>query len=357
MLFSKAYIFSFPFWIYVNTRHAPSINMVNFEGVQIRLYPPFKTSAANWIPMPKIDKEKIPFLRNRRPKEISNHFSISIAPMPLLDGPGADKMGVVVALEEEWPSGKKPVNFPMDALRIDIISKEDREDFGEIAERFVKLLMAQLRVISKQWWIFRSIDSLLGWTRLYVDVDKFGTPTDVPIGTIKIRTPNGSERAISISIWNLAVERVEKNIQPPLYEVLMMDAEFHLATYEIRQFILSASTACEQFKEIVIESIWIKENPGKKYRRGKVLNSYDICRHIDVDLKNICDKSFKVEDEESFSYIKKLWDARGNVAHGEMPYFNSDGQRIEVDEEIAKNMISAARKLVNWLSRLKKAYE
>jgi hypothetical protein len=131
----------------------------------------------------------------------------------------------------------------------------------------------------------------------------------------------------------------------------MLDAHFHAVTSEHRQLVLDAAAAIESLKERVFEKFWSESNDGV-YRRGKVLAGYDLPRHLDKDLYRICGRSFKVEQPKAFRAIEWLWDARGNVAHGDGAFYREQGVRINVTDDNGRQLLSAARTCIQWLSQL-----
>ena len=131
----------------------------------------------------------------------------------------------------------------------------------------------------------------------------------------------------------------------------MEEAYFHGATSEYRQLVLDAATACESLKERVIEKLW-SESHNSTYRRGNVLKGSDLPRHLDRDLHRICGRSFRVEQPKEFRGIKWLWDARGNVAHGEGAFYREQGVRVNVADDNAKQLLNAARTCIHWLRQL-----
>lgn len=240
---------------------------------------------------------------------------------------------------------------PMDSLRIDVIPLAEGPPPGSEVNNVLRAFLSNLRVASGQWWITRSIDPLLGWQWNSFRCDKYGKPMAPPDADVAARTPSGHERPISEITWNQALAATECGDDPEFHEVLMLDAHFFAVTSEYRQLVLDASTACENLKERVIKKLWSASHDGV-YRRGKVLKGYDLPAHLDKDLQKICGRSFKDEKSDAFRSIEWLWDARGNVAHGEGAFYRDQGVRVNVSDDNAKQLLNAARTCINWLYQL-----
>jgi hypothetical protein len=197
----------------------------------------------------------------------------------------------------------------------------------------------------------RSIDPLVGWQRNCFEADLFGTPTERPAGTVNSRTPFGHELPVSDLIWQSALQATAHGLKPNLHEVLIQDAHYHAATGEYRRLVLDAANACENLKERVFETLWVNTNQGA-YRRGKVLSGYDLPKHLDMDIKQLCGRSFKQEVPTAYVEVKRLWDARGNVAHGEDAFYREDNRRIDVSEQNANDLVKGAAACLEWLAAL-----
>ena len=354
---AAAHLFSFPFWIFIDRRSPPSIETVKYGGARIRSYPPFRSAKNNWTPMPVIDPNKIPFLKNMRPKAFpaNDHIiSMSAAVIPVLkvdwtEGQGASLRPCFGKGDELNPSG---IGFPMDSLRIDVIAN-NHNNLSSINEmQFTTLLMRNLRVQTGQWWITRSSDSIQGWASHTIPINSDGSPIALSEPRMSGRTVAGFEVPITNAIWKSSIHNASSGIEPTLYSELYLDAYYFHATTDFRRMTLDAANACEFLKESVIEKLWSNENNGK-YRRGKILQGYDMPSHLDVAMKVLCGRSLKDEDETCYKRIKNLWDARGNVAHAKDAYYrNETGDAALITIDNSQELLIGARSCIAWLESL-----
>ena len=112
----EAGLYTFPFWLYVDTR-TPMLGRELLKGGSlIRFYPPFRSASANFMPMPRIRPEAVPFLSEVKPNSLLPMLHVVTLPIFQPDG----GPGTIALLSDQW--GEKPKIFPMDSLRIDLFS-------------------------------------------------------------------------------------------------------------------------------------------------------------------------------------------------------------------------------------------
>lgn len=344
------FLYSFPFWIFLDKRNPPVLEMTQFEGVKIRIYPPFRSGEPNWIPMPLISKSNTPFLKGREPKKMNRQgYFMTMSAMPQLKIDGLQDTGQFLVWGDSCKS-IDPNNFPMDSLRIDILDIT-KQELEKNIQKFVKKLLNHVRIRSNQWWINRSIDPLLGWKRNTFLIDSYGTPKEPPIALANGHTPSGIERPITAQTWSKSIKSAAEAENPEIHSELYLDAHYYFASGDFRRMVIDLATGIENLKDITFERLWSDKNIGK-YRKGKVLKGYDIADHLDRDLKRLINRSLKDEDINTFYWLEIIWDARGNVAHGAEPYYRCGGEVIYVESENSKSMLQSARKIIKWLKDL-----
>jgi hypothetical protein len=159
------------------------------------------------------------------------------------------------------------------------------------------------------------------------------------------------ELPLTHDLWARALALTESATDPPLPKQLLLDARYFVACSDRRRFVLDAAAACEVAKEMAVERVWQTKNKGP-YRRSKVLSRYDLPKHVDESLRVICGRSLLDEQPNVFADIERLWDARGNVAHGEGAYYRTTGVRVEIDDPKALEILASAEACVRWLDSL-----
>ena len=339
----EAGLYTFPFWFYIDTRTPLLSCDLEKGGALIRIYPPFRSALANFMPMPEIKPEAIPFLPEARPK---NPLPlIHVVTLPTFQPDGGP--GTIALWSDQW--GKKLNIFPMDSMRIDLINSP-QGDFG--LQSILHKLLERLRVRSAQWWILRSVDAFLGYERSSFSIKRNGTPIDIGHGIVKARIPFGFEKPIDKNVWRESIFDIGNEIETPPYEMLFFDAYYYLATSDIRSMVISVATGCEQAIETTFARLWEARNRGQEFKRGRVMTGYDLPTHLSRDLNRFLGRSFEQEFPTEFAEIKKLWDVRGRVAHGGKAQFICNGNLLTLDDFQAEKMLEAVRKCIDWLQQL-----
>ena len=126
-----------------------------------------------------------------------------------------------------------------------------------------------------------------------------------------------------------------------------MDAEYFASTGDFRRMVLDAAIACEIEKDKSFECLWRCNRTGQ-YRRGKAQSGYELPRLLDADLERLAGKSLRVDEPEVFERIQNLWNARGNVAHGEPAQFRTTSG-IEAVSSHSRQLLDGAASCVQWL--------
>lgn len=343
----QTYLFTLPFWIYIDREVPPKVRELNRDGTTIRIYPPFRSAAANYFPLPAINPLCIPYTPTATRTTIPPyHFAPTVIIPLLTDGKG---FPVLAIQTHEWD--KPPRTFPMDSLRIDVL--DPAVDLS-VANDVVTRLLEALRCHSGQWWIGHSVAVFPGFLRQYFPVASDGSIQfqGESKRTARVRTVDGSEAVIDHELWNRAVADVSAGSEPALSALLLLDARYHGYAGDFRRGILDAAIACEQAKEAAFERTWRALHPGQLYKRGRVLKGYDLDMHLDRDLKKLCGRSYREEFPRHWSSVGHLWSTRGNVAHGEGVFYRSAGTRVHVGEPEFQNIVRAADHCVRWLQRL-----
>lgn len=339
----EAGLYTFPFWLYVDTRTPLLVGDLLKGGSLIRFYPPFRSALANFMPMPRIKPEAIPFLSEARP---SNPLPlIHVVTLPTFQPDGGP--GTIALWSDQW--GEKLNIFPMDSLRIDLVTSP-RGNFT--LPSVLHKLLERLRVRSGQWWILRSIDALLGYERSRFSIIRNGAPRDIGHGIVHARIPFGFEKPIDNTLWMRSAQDVGEEVETFPYEMSVLDAYYYLATSDFRSMVIHAAMGCEQATETVFARLWEARSKGQEFKRGRIMKGYDLPTHLSRDLDRFMGKSFEREHPNEFAEIEKLWDARGRVAHGGKAQFIYNNILKTIDDLQGKTMLASVQKCINWLRQL-----
>lgn len=339
------YLYTFPFPIYVDRENPPKVTVLARGSIKVRIYPPFRSAPANYLPMPPIAPSEIPFIKGatRLPASASATFrTLSVGPVLSVDG-------VTAPSSAHWQMGpdwgeNAPRTFPMDSLRIDVLTTGKR---GTVAEELATDLLSHLRWRSRQWWIGRSMDSLAGYLRQIALIRDDGTFISSPVPHAQFRTAGVHEIPITDSVWQVVAEGLNQSLEVPIHELLLNDGQFFAATNDVRRSILDSATACEYVKDMTAERLWRVANPGQRYRRNKVLQGHELPQHI-ARLERLSGRSLEGEFPGSIAGIVRLWVARNNVAHGQPPRVSG----VPVNGKEASELNWVSRTCIDWMRSL-----
>lgn len=347
----STFLFTFPFWVYVDRESPPSVAELNWGGAQIRIYPPFRSAAANYMSLPAIDPQHVPYLPSATRVTIPPVHFAPMAVVPLLRTDGTEGFPVLAISTPQWE--ELPRTFPMDSLRVDVLNSTNTP---LLANALVSKLLAAIRWHSGQWWIGHSVGVFPGLLRQWFPISSDGTILfqGKSERTTQVRTVDGSEAAIGQELWNRVVADVSAGTEPDLSFLLLLDARYHGYTGDFRRGILDAAVACEQAKDDAFEQVWSRLHPGERYSRGRILKGYDLDKQVDQDLKRLISRSYREEFPHYWSSISHLWSARGNVAHGARVFYRDSGTRVDVGDLEFVQIVVAADHCVRWIQGLGK---
>ena len=337
----ESFVYTFPFWLYVSVSANLETKELSMSQTPLRIYSPFRSGPANFIPMPYVNPRSIPFLPNARPNFAPDFQPISLAAIPTFN------IGLVLTGGDTW-GDTPPDPFPMDSLRIDVGETRDGDVIGE---RALKMLLRILRVRTQQWWIGHSVHGLAGYLRNVFPILERGEPTQLPVGRARGRTVNGDELPIEAALWEVSLRDLEQGVTPPFHRELLLDGRYFGSVGEYRRAVVDLAMACEQAKDIAFERLWTASAPGVPFHRGRLMSGYDLLEHLDRDLRRF-GRSFRVEHPDKFDALSELWDARGNCVHQGEAVFRRNGELVAVDENVFKGFGSVATHCVQWLESL-----
>ncbi|MEA2574600.1 MAG: hypothetical protein QOH93_1898 [Chloroflexia bacterium] len=327
------------------------IRTIKVGMFSFRIYPPFRSGPANYLPVPEVKLTEVPWLLGfsvQVPHEIK---LMRMAAVPQL-GLNAEGMArVVMTLDTEWKD--PPEQLPMDSLRIDVFPEDPSSlqveegwpQFGVETQTVVSLLMEWLRVYSKQWWIGRPAGAITGHGRNTFPIDANGLMLHEPAGGLEgLRVVEGDELVVDEELWKAAVDKLEQEMEPPLQEVLLLDARYHLTSGDIRRAIMDAATACEVARDQAFSRIGIRLSESDN----------DLLRHRRKDVRDRNRPSYQSDEPDHYASIDELWVARGKIAHGNAPRYRdkSAGAMRPIDDQKMGELRKSAEHLVRWLDKL-----
>lgn len=338
----KAYFFTFPFWIFIDRNNTLTVQEIQLENLPLRIHPPFRSAPANYIPMPRVNPHSIP--SSGKQNNYPQAFDMSISAVPLLGG--ALSEGRAFKYFQTPHFDKELSAFPMDSMRIDVLSiNYDENVIREIFSEFLNYL----RFRTRQWWIGRSMDFIIGFIRNaapFTESDILIEPSEC---LLRVSTINGDELPVNGDLWSSVIKDMVNKTEVPAFHYMILDAYYYAYTGDIKGAIINAATACEQAKDLTFERLWKKLKGNDSFKRGKVLSGYDLPDHISHDLEAFGSYSYSKLFPDEFNQIEDLWNARGNIAHGGPNMFWRDRKKNYIDRQLGIQLVKASDRCIKWL--------
>ncbi len=276
-----ALLYTFPFLIYVDSRSLIKAKEVVIGDTTIRIYPFFRSGKANFIPMPSINVENIPFIDGLNIKPNKNLSIPTLAAIPSLERDIDGNLNMLICFKEEFERSLDIM--PMDSLRIDLLSREKNKD--QIVHNSVSKLIQLIRHKTKQWWIeHHTTASLL---RANFPILRNGFPIETPWSNAMGRTVAGDEVPIDEAIWKETINDLEQEKASPLYALLNLDARYFAAISDFRRAVLDAVIACEQARDVHFERLWSMKAAGVPFKINRVLSGVNLPTHLRACLKSL----------------------------------------------------------------------
>lgn len=340
----NAYFLTFPFWIFIDRNNTLTVQEIQLENLPLRIHPPFRSAPANYIPMPRVNPHSIPSIgkQNNYPKA----FDMSISAVPLLEGALSEGKAFeffqTPIFDNELPA------FPMDSMRIDMLSiNRDEKVIRETFREFINYI----RFRTRQWWIGRSMDFIMGFIRNSAPFTESDTLIEPSQCMLQVSTINGDELPVNGDLWLAVIKDMVNKTEVPAFHYMILDAYYYAYTDDIKSAIINAATACEQAKDLTFERLW-KLKGNDNFKRGKVLRNYDLPDHISQDLEAFGGYSYSKSFPDEFNQIEDLWNARGNIAHGGPNMFWRDRKQIYIDRQLGIQLVKASDHCIKWLQSI-----
>lgn len=340
-----SYALTYPYWLYAALNSIDRATQFTLDDTFIRIYRPFRSGKDSHLPTRPVQPSEVPFLPGRYPTSSDfstvDHFDLLL------------NTSFTNVVEKRFG----PLVSPTNSLRIDVQSSSDHAHDERNVSAFADRLVQLLRWRSGQWWIGRSMEGLMTTATFWFPVSEQGKPIikkrssrEIDIGGLSMRignTFNGRETAIDGSMWNAVVGDLGNGTQVPICSLLLLDSWYFCSLADFRRAVLDAATSCEQAKNDAFRRV--EHSSGRKAK----LSGYDLEKHIDEPLHNLCGRSYRAEHPAKWRTIELLWDARGNVGHGgKAEYRRRQPAPVEVNFTTAPSLIEAAEHCVSWLQTL-----
>jgi len=237
------------------------------------------------------------------------------------------------------------------ALRIDVLQAVDDRFVTAIATN----LLSHIRVRTNQWWIGHAHLEGEGLVRAAynIDADGFLVGQDCRAGAI-VEPRIGIERPLEEAAFSSACASLAGGGTVPAHWDMFYDAlYFSIHQEDWRRALLDACIACDL--AVIYESIRAGRDLGKPEPVVRhSLSDRNLLVNLEKGLPAIFGQNANYSETQrsDFKLIRRLWKARGSIAHGQAPATGDFGRGFMPSREEAADLILAAMRLLAWLAGL-----
>jgi hypothetical protein len=312
-----AYLFEFPFPVFVNDFYRSGITFQR-SGSEVRIVAPFAREKSEWLESKSLSPGSVPL----------EHDPTS----------GWVLRGLKTAVEN--------LGIAAHCLRVEVMPDLKDDQIEDLTFEFLR----QVRTLTGQWWIGHDATPFGSYLKnRFLLSQEWRRISGVQIysGAYGLW---GFERTLKEDDLDVLVRRMNRRQEIPVSRELLFDGIFAHSSEDRRQAIIELSTACEakiaeEFSRFGRENGL--EHSARKAIDGKFMHRLD---HAAFDLTG---HSFKSNSPSEFEWLRCLWSARGNMAHGrDTPIRLPDGSLRTLDYPDLKEVIKAVIRLFEWAKSL-----
>jgi hypothetical protein len=299
-----------------------------FDGILVTIRPPFRLAHPAHRPHPQLDGDNYGCLFAG--DKVPHPLQISAFPTISEDGTGAlsfwNGPGYAVASDNE--------RLPLDSIRIDFQDDGSKVDIDNFVRFFLSSFFQWLRIETGQWWAGRSYEGVIGGVHFVIFIDEDGKTIKKWTPVSRAKTGSDQLKPVTRDTWIKCGDYAAQSITTGS-RGLISDAEYLFAIGEVSSAVIMACAACESARDDILLI-----NRIKIYQLG--VSSTDFLKHITVGFERKLGRNMEKEEPECFSFVKSLWVARGEAAHGREVFWHVEGQpktpirNIEIEEFTAK---------------------
>lgn len=327
-----------PFFYKVDDNY-PIIEII-YEGIKIKLFPPFTSSDNAFLPYPTIELGRIPLFTQRNVNSIK---LLEMVIWPVFDE--NDTFKSIKGL-----TSPKSINGNIglcDALRVDIDSSNNI-NFDNVAMAFINDLALVLRDQTYQWWL--NIGFIGGGSIYHTynfDSDSYGHYA----GNFKSHSQMFYNSGLPIKLvdgncWCNSIKYLAQGNKIPQYKIFWFESMYQIGLGQFNQAVINLALACEIAKEQFYK---LSNNIGP-YKRGKAgLKGWNLPDHLDAPIKRYKEYSFNETNPDDWEKISLLWSFRGKIAHGDQPIVFNNNIQYNLDVNICNEFSHSALRLFDYL--------
>lgn len=306
-------------------------------GYRLVVKTPVRLARPTWRPIPQLTPEDLS--RVAPGLEGAGQFPLRLAVIPQIDDDGNPALMTVVGDENpEWSK------FPRDTIAVAVYGDDAMDKGASLAEQVVRDLFSWLRILTKQWWVGRPAEGITGNLHAAFQLSQEDHTTGSPVLLARQTSPPEGARRVSTEVWETAFSKIREHALPKFSDTAISNAQFLYFSGEHELCIINICTSLEIERDIVLENKGIAKNALK--------SDTDILKHLSLDFERIFSRNLKNEHPRLFDFLRSLWIARGNVAHGKNLVWIQNGSRVKFRDIPPPEIFSQVEKIARWITSM-----
>ena len=257
-----------------------------------------------------------------------------------------DRIQVVLEEEVDEPAG--PATPPV----FDIEQAQDRAvDAANVLIEHIRV-SAQASSLPRITRMWRPQDGKFyiqqPWTMAVLEADG-GAPVPVFAG-VNAALTSGAIRAPETGAGDVsAVEQsLSKGIEPPLYSMLLLEAESKIEAMAMREAILDIASACEVAAALYIDA---KAGAGAESYKNQLRGSF-ATKYYKVAPLNFSARSLEQDDPSAYAQVEDMYRERNSLMHGGQMRQSFMDLSSRERQRTVYGYISAGHRAVEWVTAL-----
>lgn len=339
-----AFIYRFPFSI--SCHGLPEVALsFGVEGKgSVAMFPPFSDS--DEIGQRFIEWDRIP-CRGENPRRRFDVLARMGHP-PAARG-SADCNCLRVDIMVDRPCGPEGIDVEESLLG----------DPEPLVHGFLKLV----RYRTRQWWITRDDGPRLAPLAAAFPVSGKNLIHGFPTNVFEIPRSFEIPKALDEEIWWALLRDMKDSFVPPSYDSRLLDSYYFCAVKDAEAATLALAQALEVARTEHLNRVGRQVHGDPDWDIGEFIldrkdlgrNRWALHRHLDDIPReaSLCRSSFRDSAPEHWRNIGRLWETRGNVAHGHEASFQEDGQVVTCHTGHVSQWMTSVREAIAWLEGLK----
>jgi hypothetical protein len=314
----NAFVFHYPFDVFIST-DLPDQYEISGGGRTFRIYRPFaaRRNPTRWAE--DVVSSRIPFPHGTKPPTQDRAFVRDLS----LD---------------------RKFGLPTDSLRVDFYPAED--DRG--ANDFVERLLGIVRWWTNQWWVTRDRRHSYSALANHFTITSAGERVSGIAKFASLYGFLGFERPLDGNIWRHCLELLMGGQSIPLGRQILLDAVYFHSVGDLRRSILEGAIANEILLAHTMQAL-ILRSEMTEWAMEDILGGNSYLKHLER-FGALCGRSFQAEHPDHHAWIRAVWVARGEIAHGKSGVAPTPtGNRVLTETD----MVTAFRAigvLTDWLN-------